>query len=111
MFTHVGGWHEEELLYGAALNAYSCPGWSFYRHAPDPSKDAGVRKSVERSDARWWAAAEWFWLGEHDRDAWLGALRATLALPRLRYMCIYNWGGIKDNPAMMNAVKGVLGHQ
>jgi hypothetical protein len=108
LFTHVGGWKEEELLYGAALNEYSCPGWSFYRHASDPSKDIGVKKAVATSDAPWWAAAEWFWLGEHDRDAWLGALRATFALPRLRYMCIYNWGGIKGNPAIVDALNAVL---
>jgi hypothetical protein len=108
LFTHVGGWKEGELLYVAAVNPYSCPGWSFYRHAPEPSKDIGVKKAVAQSDAPWWAAAEWFWLGEHDRDSWLGALRATLALPRLRYMCIYNWVGIKGNPAMMGAVNAVL---
>jgi hypothetical protein len=108
LFTHVGGWKEEELLYRAALNPYSCPGWSFYRHAEDPSKDAGVHKSVGLSNAPWWAAAEWFWLGEHDRDAWLEALRATLALPHLRYMCIYNWGGIRNTPALLEAIHVML---
>jgi len=108
IFTHVGGWKDEELLYAAALNSHSCPGWSFYRYAGDPRKDAGVRKAVARSDAPWWAAAEWFWMGEHDRDAWLGALRATLEDPRCRYMCIYNWGGMRSNPALMDAVQAVL---
>ncbi|MBI4417966.1 MAG: hypothetical protein HY563_04260, partial [Ignavibacteriales bacterium] len=58
LFTHVGGWKEEELLYDAALNKYSCPGWSFYRHAIDPTKDTGVQRVLRKSDAPFWAAAE-----------------------------------------------------
>jgi hypothetical protein len=104
LFTHVGGWKDEELLYASAVNAHSCPGWSFYRHAGDPGKDLGVRKALRRTDAPWWAAAEWFWLGKHNRGEWLGALRATLADPKCRYMCIYNWNGIQQDTSLQQAI-------
>ena len=29
LFTHAAGWKESELLYHAAVNEFSCPGWSF----------------------------------------------------------------------------------
>ena len=59
LFTHSGGWKEGELLFQAALNKYSCPGWSFYRHAADPAKDSGVQAALKLSDAPYWAAVEW----------------------------------------------------
>jgi hypothetical protein len=108
LFTHVGGWKDGELLYDAAVNRYSCPGWSFYRHAPDVGNDVGVRRAVAQSEAPWWAAAEWFWFGDHPRDAWQAALRASLADPRCRYMCIYNWNGIRGNTPLMDALRHFL---
>ncbi len=108
LFTHVGGWKEEELLYEGALNDYSCPGWSFYRHAKDPAKDAGVQKALRKSNAPFWAAAEWLLMGKNDKQAWLNALGRTLSDPACRYVCIYNWSGIKDDRAALDAIQDML---
>ena len=108
MFTHVGGWKEGELLYDAALNSSSCPGWSFYRHAADPSQDAGVMRVLGRSDAPYWGAVEWLLEGTHTRPEWSAALGATLAIPRCRYLNIYNWSGIRPSAAAVGAIGDVL---
>ncbi|HTO93397.1 MAG TPA: hypothetical protein VMM80_03470 [Bacteroidota bacterium] len=108
MFTHVGGWKEGELLYDAALNRYSCPGWSFYRHAADPSKDTGVMRVLSRSDAPYWGAVEWLLEGSRTLPEWTAALRTTLAIPRCRYLNIYNWSGIRTNPAAVGAIRDVV---
>ena len=108
MFTHVGGWKEEELLYDAALNRYSCPGWSFYRHASDPAEDKGVQRVLKKSDAPYWGAVEWMLMGTDDRQAWHDAITRTLSIPKCRYMCIYNWSGIRGNRGAVDAVKSIL---
>ena len=108
LFTHVGGWKEEELLYDAALNKYSCPGWSFYRHATDVSKDKGVQRILQKSDAPFWGAVEWMLMGTDDAKAWHDAINRALSDPKCRYMCIYNWSGIRDNRGAVEAIKAVL---
>ena len=108
LFTHVGGWKEGELLYDAALNKYSCPGWSFYRHARNAAQDIGVKSALERSDASFWAAVEWLLMGKHTSQAWHDALTNALSIPRCRYVCIYNWSGIKDDSAAVDGIRTVL---
>ncbi len=110
MFTHVGGWKEEELLYDAALNGYSCPGWSFYRHAADPSQDKGVERVLQKSDAPFWGAVEWLLMGTDDEKAWREAITRTLSIPKCRYMNIYNWSGIRNNRGAIAAIRTVLGN-
>lgn len=107
LFTHAGGWKEGELLYDAALNKYSCPGWSFYQHARDPAKDTGVQRVVQKSDAPQWAAVEWLVHG--DEQAWRKSIEGTLRDPKCRYLCIYNWKGIKNNRGALDAIQGMLG--
>lgn len=107
LFTHSGGWKENELLYQAALNEFSCPGWSFYQHARDPGKDTGVQQALKRSDAPYWGAVEWLFQGPRERGAWRGALDKTLAQPRCRYLCIFNWNDIRDSEAILQAVRDV----
>jgi len=108
LFTHVGGWKDEELLYYTALNRYSCPGWSFYRYASDATKDKGVQNALQRSDAPFWAAVEWMLMEKKDSADWHQAIDRTLSDPRCRYMCIYNWTGIKDIGGAVSAIKEVL---
>jgi len=108
LFTHVGGWKEEELLYDAALNRYSCPGWSFYRHASDASKDMGVQRVLQKSDAPFWGAVEWMLMGTDDEKAWREAITRALSIPKCRYVCIYNWSGIRDNRGAVDAIKSIL---
>jgi hypothetical protein len=108
LFTHVGGWKEGELLYGAGVNSFSCPGWSFYRHAADPRADVGVQRALKLSDAPYWAAVEWLYQGSDEKATWQRALTATLEDPRCRYLCIYNWRGIRGNRAALDAVHELL---
>ncbi len=109
LFTHVGGWKDEELLYDAALNEYSCPGWSFYRYASDPAKDKGVQKALQKSSAPFWAAVEWLLMGTNNAQTWHNALKRVLSDPKCRYVCIYNWNGIKDDRAAIDAIQRILG--
>lgn len=106
LFTHAGGWKDNEMLYQAALNKYSCPGWSFYNHADDPGKDAGVQSALRRSDAPRWAAVEWLFQGQRELAPWKSALEKTLQ-PRCRYVCIFNWNGVCNSPAILQAVHDV----
>lgn len=109
LFTHVGGWKDEELLYDAAVNKYSCPGWSFYRNASDPAKDKGVKRALRKSSAPFWAAVEWLLMGTNNAQAWHDAIKHTLSDPKCRYVCIYNWNGIKDDRAAIDAIQSILG--
>ncbi|HEX5218656.1 MAG TPA: hypothetical protein VFZ59_03750 [Verrucomicrobiae bacterium] len=108
LFTHVAGWKEGELLYATAVNSLSCPGWSFYRHAADPSGDIGVPAALKASDAPHWAAVEWLYQGKNETAAWKNALAATLADPRCRYLCIYNWSGVRSNRAALEAIRQMI---
>jgi hypothetical protein len=108
LFTHGAGWKDGEPLYQAAVNQYSCPGWSFYRYAAQPDQDAGVQEGLQRSDAPHWAAVEWLYQGPPEREPWQQALRATLSQPRCRYLCIYNWEGIRDSREVLEAIRSVV---
>lgn len=109
LFTHGGGWKDGEMLYQAAVNRHSCPGWSFYRHAGDPPKDTGVQHALNSSDAPYWAACEWLFQGPPTVAAWRAALKNTLADPRCRFLCIYNFEGIRKNDAALAAIREVVG--
>jgi hypothetical protein len=108
LFTHTAGWKKDELLYDSAVNRHTCPGWSFYQHAADPAQDTGFRRALKKSDAPWWGAVEWLYMGKQDIPSWEQALDRTLAVPTCRYLCIYNWGGIKGNAAALTAIGNVL---
>ena len=104
IFTHCGGWSQGETLYSAAVNQYSCPGWSFYDHAANPKNDVTAMKALELSDAPYWGAVEWLYVGEHSEADWENALQNTLIDNRVRYMCIYNWNDIKKNQNAISAI-------
>jgi hypothetical protein len=105
MFTHCGGWSPGEALYSAAVNKYSNPGWSFYDYAYDPKKDLTAMKVLEGSDAPYWGAVEWLFMGKKTQQQWLSALEETLSHPKVKYMNIYNWASIKDNPDALGAIR------
>lgn len=109
LFTHGGGWSQGETLYSAAVNKYSCPGWSFYDHAADPRTDTTAMKALQSSNAPYWGAVEWLFKGEDTKEQWKSAIMNTLSVSRIRYMCIYNWGGIKNNLNSILAIKEVVG--
>ena len=105
LFTHVAGWKDGEKLYATAVNPFSCPGWSFYKHAAAPRGDVGVQAALRASDAPHWAAVEWLYQGPAETAAWHRALTATLEDPRCRYLCIYNWSGIQGNRGALDAIR------
>jgi hypothetical protein len=109
IFTHCGGWSAGESLYSAAVNKYSCPGWSFYQYASDPAQDTTAMQALAKSDAPCWAAVEWLLQGERSAQEWEAAIRHTLADHHARFMNIYNWSGIKGIPAAIQAIGVVLG--
>lgn len=108
LFTHGAGWKDGELIYDAPMNQHACPGWSFYKHAADPRKDQGVQRNLARSDAPYWAAAEWLLQGKRDTTAWRNALSNTLSDPGCRYVCIFNWESIQMNEAAHEAIRSLV---
>ena len=104
LFTHGAGWKDGELIYDVPVNGDSCPGWSFYQHAADPRKDAGVQRNLAKSDAPYWAATEWLLQGAKETAAWRRALTNTLADPRCRYVCIFNWESIRGSDTVMKGI-------
>jgi hypothetical protein len=107
IFTHCGGWVEGESIYSAALNRYSCPGWSFYRYASDPTKDATAMNVLSKSDAPHWGAVEWLLQGSTKTQAeWVAALKTSLA-NNCKMVSIYNWGSINSNQNALNGIKEV----
>ena len=108
LFTHGAGWKDGELLYRAAVNRFSCPGWSFYKHAADPRKDIGVQEALKGSDAPWWAATEWLYPGPREVGPWRQAMDNTLADRRCRYLCIYNWEGIRGSEPVLEAIRRTI---
>ncbi len=107
LFAHGAGWKEGELIYDVPVNPDACPAWSFYRHAADPRKDAGVQRNLAHSDAPFWAATEWLLMGRNDTAAWRAALDRNLADPRCRYVCIFNWESIRSNTNALAAVRSL----
>jgi hypothetical protein len=104
LFAHGAGWKEGELMYDVPVNPFACPGWSFYQHAADPREDGGVQRNLARSEAPYWAAAEWLLQGTQDTAVWRQALANTLADPRCRYVCIFNWESIRASDSVLRAV-------
>ncbi len=108
LFTHGVGWNDGELLYQAPVNKYSCPGWSFYKHAADPKQDMAVKKALKRSTAPYWAVTEWLLQGPQTEERWKNALDNVLADQRCRFLCIYNWEAIRDNEPALQAIRNTI---
>lgn len=107
LFTHCGGWSAGESLYTAALNDYACPGWSFYDYAGNPVLDTTAMNALALSDAPYWGAVEWLYTGKN-AAGWGAAIRQTLSIPAIRYLCIYNWEGIKADRESVDAIRELL---
>ena len=107
IFTHCGGWGKGDPTTLAAVNKYSCPGWSFYDYAYDPTEDINLMKAIRTNEAPFWAATEWLYRGERGKGEmeWLLAIANTLSVPRIKYLCIYNWEGIGTNQAALTAIR------
>src|SRR3546814_15600029 len=85
------------------MNKYACPGWSFYEHARDVSGDKTAMMVVEKSEAPYWAVAEWLDFGVTTEADWLTGFRNAFALPRMRYFQIRHWGSIEKKPDIGSA--------
>lgn len=108
LFTHAGGWKDDELLYGSAVNGFSCPGWSFYRHADDPHQDTAVQRALARCSAPYWAAVEWLYRGTNSVESWTRSMGKAFVDPRCRFLCMYNWENVGKNPVAREAVRRML---
>jgi len=108
IFVHSGGWAPGESLYAAALNECSCPGWSFYGWATDPTQDETAMRELRQSDAPYWGAVEWWPQGAQTADDWAAAIRTTLAIDRCRYMNIYNWRAVAPQTEAIEGIRKVL---
>lgn len=104
LFAHGAGWKEGELIYDVPMNSHACPAWSFYRHAADPRRDNAVQRNLAKSNAPYWAATEWLLQGAADTTVWREALANTLADPRCRYVCIFNWESIRASDSIRKAI-------
>jgi len=108
IFTHAGAWKTNEMLFGTALNRYSCPGWSVYHEAYDPHQCSGIQNVLAKSDAKYWAGVEWYFQGKNKVEPWMSAFQKNFVDPRCRYVCIYNWPDIRKNPPAREAIAKVL---
>ncbi|AQQ70713.1 hypothetical protein SMSP2_01073 [Limihaloglobus sulfuriphilus] len=109
LFTHGVGWKEGELMYDAAVNEYSCPGWSFYKNAEDPMKDEAVVGNLKKSDAPYWAAVEWLLVSKPwTVENWVSALNNTLADDKCKFLCIFNWESIRSKDAPIEALNKIV---
>jgi len=108
LFAHAGGWKEGESVYFAALNRYSCPGWSFYTFAKDPAKDLTAMEAVAKSDAPYWGAVEWLMFDIKTQAEWEEAYQNIFQIPRLRYVQVRHWGSIKNDSLAIKAIQKVI---
>jgi hypothetical protein len=112
IFSHAGGWAPGETLYSAAVNSYSCPGWSFYKYASDPRKDMTAMQALGKSDAPCWGAVEWLFGGtgfggeatNEGKEKWVTALTNAL-VDKSRVVSIYNLDKITPNQNAINGIK------
>ena len=94
VFTHGWGNEDGELLYDAAVNEYTCPGWSSYWYSNRLEQDEGINRGIDQSDAPYWAAVEWLFLHRINRQAWKDAFENTITHRNCRYLTYYNWNRI-----------------
>ena len=114
LFTHGWGNEDGELLYDAAVNKYSCPGWSSYWYSNRLAEDRGITRGIEKSNAPYWAATEWLFLHKFEKEPFREAFEHTLFYENCKYLCFYNWGGITNSDTgdeIIQAVREVVaGH-
>jgi hypothetical protein len=96
IFTHGWGNEDGEAMYDAAVNQYSCPGWSSYWFSNRLEQDAGINRGIKDSDAPYWAAVEWLFLHEFDKLPWKKAFESTLFHKNCRYLTFYNWAKLTE---------------
>ncbi|MFA5292998.1 MAG: hypothetical protein WC496_08195 [Phycisphaerae bacterium] len=104
IITHGWGNENGELMYDAAVNQYSCPGWSEYWYSKNPAENAGIMRNVRKSDAPYWVIAEWTLPQPREKEPWKQAVRTVLNLPGCKMLCVYGWRGIADNKPVIQAI-------
>ena len=108
VFTHAGGQYapyEKTPSHRVAINRNSIPGWSLYGTNPEQAGDLGA--SLERAGRREWAAAEWL-PAAVSAEQWRDACERTLGYRRCRFLSLYNWEGIRDNPAAVEGIRRAM---
>lgn len=108
VFVHAGGqfapW-ERHYTHATAVGRGAVPGWSLY--GTDPQKAGDLAASLERAGRRDWCAAEWLAFAS-DAAGWERSLRTTLGFGACRFVSLYNWEGIRQNPAAIEGLRRVL---
>ena len=107
IFTHGTGDFDEKL-FDAALNEYASPSWSSYRYAHDPAASEGILRGIGFNDAKYWGIAEWWLHSSKTQEAWESALEKTLFYPGFRFLGVYHWKGISENPEAIEAIREVM---
>lgn len=108
LFIHAGGWKPGESVYGVAMNEYACPGWSFYEHARDVSGDRTAMMVVDKSEAPFWAVAEWMDFSAKSVADWVEGYENAFSLPGVRYLQVRHWGEIAEKPEALDAIREML---
>jgi len=109
IFTHTQTWAAPGLFSLATVNLYSCPGCSFYSSNTGGSRAAfsDFDLAINQSGAPHWATPECFFTGSQTTANWKAFLKNTLDT-RCKYLNIYNWNSIKNNPAILDAIRQVV---
>ena len=63
-----------------------------------------MQRNLAKSDAPYWAATEWLLQGTGEASAWRSALSNTLADPRCRYVCVFNWESIRASDSILQGI-------
>jgi len=92
LYTHAFGNATGEMLYDAAVNEFSNPGWSEYWNSMNIINNEGVRRNLRRPEVKRWGSVEWLLLRPVDNaHYWYTSIKRTLNAPGLKLMCIFNW--------------------
>jgi len=109
LFSHSGGWGDDMM---AAVQENTCPSWSFYwGQAMEPRKTDHM-KYLALSDAPYWGMSEWN-IGTDSYDKWMEALENCFAIPRLRFISVFNYDSVfkADGTVKEGVVKALLDFQ
>ena len=111
IFAHAGGCGDDLK---ACINSYASPAWSFYlQDAANPAGFTEVLAILETSDASYFGVAEWSIGNNTDPSAWTNSIGEALAIPRCRYLSVYNnvvgneYYGTSVNMAAVEGIKAI----
>jgi hypothetical protein len=95
----------------AAVNQYSCPGWSRYTSSNSSMRsfEPDIDAAINASDAPYWGFSETWYQGYNSAANWELFFRNNLD-QRCRFICLYNWDRMRGNSAILDAIKNIQVH-